>query len=304
MSDQREDMQNKIDLLQELKIDRESEAKGSSLSWVLVVLVVIGGGAVAAFFYFQSPQTQALEVEQTTQATKPKPKAIKVATTSQPHQPQDAVALTATGYVIARRVATVSSKITGKVEELFIEEGDQVQAGDLMARLDSTLLEAELRLAESQLSSVRSSLDELNVVLKQNRLNLERINTLHRKKLASLAQADDARLNVEVAEARIARLLKEIGVAQNRVALQKERLRDMEIRAPFSGIVIAKTAQPGEMISPVSAGGGFTRTGIGTLVDMSSLEAEVDVSETNIRRITKGQPVSVVLNAYPDLKLP
>ena len=105
-------------------------------------------------------------------------------------------------------------------------------------------------------------------------------------------------------QARIAAAREQVKVAERQVALQQTELDNMVIRAPFSGVAISKDAQPGEMVSPVSAGGGFTRTGICTIVDMKSLEIEVDVNESYINRVTAGQPVTAVLDAYPDWQIP
>src|SRR6185503_10582472 len=96
----------------------------------------------------------------------------------------------------------------------------------------------------------------------------------------------------------------ELLVAQRSLALRQQDVTDTEIRAPFAGVVTSKNAQPGEMISPMSAGGGFTRTGICTLVDMASLEFEVDVNEAYINRVRPGQPAEGVLDAYPDWRIP
>jgi RND family efflux transporter MFP subunit len=93
-------------------------------------------------------------------------------------------------------------------------------------------------------------------------------------------------------------------VAERQVALRQSDLDDTVIRAPFAGVALSKDAQPGEMVSPVSAGGGFTRTGISTIVDMSSLEIEVDVNESFINRVTPGQKVEATLDAYPDWRIP
>jgi RND family efflux transporter MFP subunit len=208
--------------------------------------------------------------------------------------------LDATGYVVARRQATVSAKTTGKVVDVFIEEGDVVEKGQILAVLDDSVPRAQLALAESRLQSARAALDELRVQLKQARLDLERTQELAERNLASQADLDRDGLDVEGLIARLDRADKEVTVADKSVAVQAQLLADMEIRAPFAGVVVAKAAQPGEMISPVSAGGGFTRTGICTIVDMDSLEVEVDVNEAYINRVTVRQPVQVTLNAYPD----
>ena len=212
--------------------------------------------------------------------------------------------LDATGYVVARRQATVSSKTTGKVVEVLVEEGMYVEEGQLLAQLDDSITRAQLELSESQLRASRASLDEMMVQLKQARLDLERTSGLAEARLASQADLDRDTLTVEGLTARVARVEQELNVAERHADVQRQMLADMQIRAPFAGVVVAKAAQPGEMISPVSAGGGFTRTGICTIVDMDSLEVEVDVNEAYINRVFPGQPATVALNAYPDVQIP
>ena len=212
--------------------------------------------------------------------------------------------LDATGYVVARRQATVSAKVTGKVQEVLIEEGMTVAPGQLLAQLDDAIHRAQLELAESQHRAAVAALDETRVQFKQAQLNLNRTQELAERQLASQADLDRDALAVEALQARIARAEQELGVAERSMDVQRQRLQDMQIRAPFGGVVIAKAAQPGEMISPVSAGGGFTRTGICTIVDMDSLEVEVDVNEAYINRVYPDQPASIALNAYPDVRMP
>ena len=180
--------------------------------------------------------------------------------------------LDASGYVTARMQATVSSKITGKVLEVFIEEGMFVEKGQILAQLDDSSVQAELNFAKTQLKEAQRVFNRTSELRKDN--------------LASQASLDAAESQVDGLKARL--------------DISKQIVADMQIRAPFSGVVINKAAQPGEMISPVSAGGGFTRTGIGTIVDMSSLEVEVDVNESYINRVQPGQPAITNLNAYPN----
>ncbi|HET7697290.1 MAG TPA: efflux RND transporter periplasmic adaptor subunit [Vicinamibacterales bacterium] len=212
--------------------------------------------------------------------------------------------LNASGYVTARRRATVSSKVTGKVVNVLIEEGQPVKAGQILATLDDTQVRAALAHAEAQLASARKSFAEDQARLRQAELNLGRRQQLLKERVVGRAELDDAQAEVDALKARIAYAEQQIGVAESQVNLQKTNLADMVVRAPFSGIAISKDAQPGEMISPVSAGGGFTRTGIGTIVDMSSLEIEVDVNETYINRVSRGQKVEAVLDAYQDWRIP
>jgi RND family efflux transporter MFP subunit len=212
--------------------------------------------------------------------------------------------LNASGYVVARRRATVSSKVTGKVLRILIEEGQPVREGQILAHLDDTQPRAELAYAEAQLASARKAAAEDQARLAQAELTLTRRQQLLKEQVVGKAELDEAQSNVDSLKARIAHTQLQVGVAESQVVLQKTQLADMVVRAPFSGIVISKDAQPGEMISPVSAGGGFTRTGIGTIVDMSSLEIEVDVSETYINRVVPGMKVEAVLDAYKDWPIP
>lgn len=207
--------------------------------------------------------------------------------------------LNASGYVTARRNATVSSKVTGRVIEVLIEEGMKVDAGQLLARLDDTNAAASFRLAEAQLESARQGLGETQAQLSQAERTLGRVQTLATARTASAAELDQATADVETWRARLGRQKAEIAVGERQLALWKQQLDDTAIRAPFAGVVTSKNAQPGEMISPMSSGG-FTRTGICTIVDMASLEVEVDVNESFINRVQPGQPVVVTLDSYPD----
>ncbi len=284
MSDESRD---KSALLGELRIDRSAEpvSSGRPLKWFLLIAIAGGLGFVLWFFEFPG-ESGAL--------------AVNTAVAREPPAAGGPSVLDATGYVVARRQATVSSKATGKVIEVRVEEGLVVEEGQLLARLDDSIPRAQLELARSQLEAARRYLAEIDVELRQARLDLQRTEELAERALASQADLDRNRLTVEGLIARLERSRQDVVVAERSSAVQQRIVEDMQIRAPFAGIVIAKAAQPGEMISPVSAGGGFTRTGICTIVDMDSLEVEVDVNEAYINRVYGGQPVQVTLNAYPD----
>jgi RND family efflux transporter MFP subunit len=216
----------------------------------------------------------------------------------------DHTVLNASGYVTARRAATVSSKVTGKVVEVLIEEGMKVKEGQVVARLDDTNVKASLAVAQAQLESAKTAVEETRAQLKQAESEFQRTTNLVKQNIASQSDLDKAEADAKSLEARLARQERDITVAERQVALWQQQLDDMVIRAPFPGIVTTKDAQPGEMISPVSAGGGFTRTGIGTIVDMDSLEIEIDVNESYINRVQPGQPVVATLDAYPEWKIP
>ena len=212
--------------------------------------------------------------------------------------------LNASGYVTARRAATVSSKVTGKVVEILIEEGMKVKEGQVVARLDDTNVKTSLDVAQAQLESAKTAVDETRAPLKQAESEFQRATNLARQNIASQSDLDKAESDAKSLAARLARQQRDITVAERQVDLWRQQMDDMVIRAPFDGVVTTKDAQPGEMISPVSAGGGFTRTGIGTVVDMGSLEIEIDVNESYINRVEPGQPVVATLDAYPDWKIP
>ena len=274
-----------------LRIPQEERGGGRGKPIVLVTIVLLLIALVAGGWYWATAM-QAATV-----------RVAPVTAQTGAAAAQGAV-LNASGYVVARRRATVSSKVTGKVLRILIEEGQPVREGQVLAQLDDTQPRAALAYADAQLASARKAAAEDQARLAQAELTLTRRQQLLKEQVVGKAELDEAQSNVDSLKARIAHTQLQVGVAESQVALQKTQLADMVVRAPFSGIVISKDAQPGEMISPVSAGGGFTRTGIGTIVDMSSLEIEVDVSETYINRVTPRMKVEAVLDAYKDWPIP
>ena len=282
-------MSDPIDDLSALRIERPplDPTRRSWGKWVVAAIVAAGLGAA---WWQWSQRVVPIEVE--------------VAQVTQRAAGTQASVLNASGYVTARRRATVSSKVTGKVIEVNVEEGMAVRAGQVLARLDDSTMRASLALAEAQLEASRQAIPEVEVRLDEARRVQARRQRLASDGLVTAAEIDTANADVQSLTARIAALREQIRVAEQQVALQRTALDDMVIRAPFSGVAISKDAQPGEMVSPVSAGGGFTRTGICTIVDMSSLEIEVDVNESYINRVAASQPVSAVLDAYPDWTIP
>jgi HlyD family secretion protein len=275
--------------LDALRIEREPEGRGLGrwIIWtgLIIVLAVLGFGA-----WRWITRERPIEVQLTT-------------VTMRPAGTQAAV-LNASGYVTARRRATVSSKITGKVVEVNVEEGRRVAQGQVLARLDDSAPRAGLALAQAQAEAARRALRENEVRLAQAQLNQRRTAQLLQERIASQSQLDDAKAESDSIEARVAALQEQIRVAERQIEVQQAELDNYVIRAPFSGIAISKDAQAGEMVSPVTAGGGFTRTGICTIVDMNSLEIEVDVNESYISRVTPGQDADAVLDAYPDWHIP
>jgi len=212
--------------------------------------------------------------------------------------------LDATGYVVARRMATVSAKVTGKVREVLIEEGQHVEAGEVMATLDPVDAAAQRDLAAAQLAAARSQIAGAQARLHEAETSAARLGQLVEQQLVSQAQYDQAVAERDALRAQLLTARRQAQVAEDQLAVADNGVDNTVVRAPFAGVVIAKAAQPGEMISPLSAGGGFTRTGIGTIVDMDSLEVEVDVGESYIGRVKPGMPIEATLNAYPDWQIP
>jgi RND family efflux transporter MFP subunit len=278
------------DDLAALRIERTPVAPGASRRWVLWVVVLIlalaGGGAAWTW------------------ATRERPAEVEVGTVTARAAGSQAAVLNAAGYVTARRRATVSAKITGKVVEVNVEEGMAVKEGQVLARLDDSTMRAALALAEAQAEAARRAVLENEVRLEEARINLDRHTKLSKIGVSTMAELDAARANYDSTAARIAALQQQATVAERQVQVARTALDDTIVRAPFSGVAISKDAQPGEMVSPISAGGGFTRTGICTIVDMRSLEIEVDVNESYINRVRENQDVTAVLDAYPDWQIP
>ena len=277
------------DELAALRIEREPDLRGGSrwVAWI-VLIAVLGAGGVALWRW----------------ATRQRPVAVETATVSERAAGTQAAVLNASGYVTARRRATVSSKITGKVVEVNVEEGMAVTEGQVLARLDDATLRAGLALAEAQATAARSGVRENEVRLAEAKVTLARRNQLLADKLVTQADVDAAQAEVDSLDARISASREQVRVAERQIELERTNLDNTIIRAPFSGIAISKDAQPGEMVSPVSAGGGFTRTGICTIVDMRSLEIEVDVNESYINRVKPDQDVTAALDAYPEWQIP
>jgi RND family efflux transporter MFP subunit len=272
-----------------LRIEREEEKPpGRYPLYLLLLMLAVLAGAAAWYFLLRPPA--ALEVRTVVAREVGGGAAVTV--------------LNASGYVTARRQATVSAKFTGRVTEVLIEEGMDVEEGQVLARLDDSNLRPALALAEAQLTSARRGVDETRALLTEAVANYERTQQLVERELASAAELDRSRALARSLEAQLERKQADVEVAGRQVDIFLQQIEDSVIRAPFAGIIVAKNAQPGEMISPVSAGGGFTRTGIGTIVDMASLEIEIDVNEAYINRVAAGQPVVATLDAYPEWKIP
>jgi RND family efflux transporter MFP subunit len=285
-------MDDKATLLNQLRIDRGSESAptGKGRIWLIAALPLLAAAGMAIWWW-----------------TRPTPPAVHI-TAAQPIA-GDGVAsagsiLDASGYVVARRQATVASKITAKMVELDIEEGDQVKAGQIIAKLDDTNIRAALNQAGAQLEFAKASLAETQVNLVNAQRDYDRQKNLLQSHFVSQAAVDNAQTTADALRAQLATQHSNVAVVERAMSVAERNLDDTIVRAPFSGIVTVKAAQPGEMVSPISAGGGFTRTGIGTIVDMDSLEIQVDVNENFINRVRSNQQASAKLNAYPDWQIP
>jgi RND family efflux transporter MFP subunit len=288
-------MNTNADLLKELRIDRNAAASEPGPSrrglWIglgVALGVVALGGAGWALFGGE----KALEVKTAAVAA--------IATSSS----GSASVLDATGYVVPRRIATVSAKVTGKVREVLIEEGQRVEAGQIMATLDPIDADSNRALALSQLGAARSQVGSVQAQLKEAEANAARLGQLVGQKLVSRQQFEQAIATRDSLRAQLATAQRNAEVSQDSLRIADNGVDNTIVRAPFAGVIIAKSAQPGEIISPSAAGGGFTRTGIGTIVDMDSLEVEVDVNEAYIGKVQPKMPVEATLNAYPDWKIP
>lgn len=275
--------------LDDLRIERNAEPEPSSRLWAVVIGILILALAGGIVLWLKRPG------------------AIPVRTVVVREAAGNGIertVLNASGYVTARRQATVSSKITAKVIEVLVEEGMKVQEGQILARLDDTNVKTSLHLAEAQSLSATNALAETRVRIKEADQELQRQTGLLKNKIGTQADYDRAEAAHLALKARLEQQQAEVAVAEKQVAYWQQQMDDTIVRAPFAGIVTSKNAQPGEMISPISAGGGFTRTGIATVVDMESLEIEIDVNESYINRVRAGQAVAATLDAYPEWKIP
>ena len=272
-----------------LRIDRTTVTSGGNRTGLYATIaVVVVALAAGAWFYLRPKPTEITTVVAEAESSGP-----SLGTS----------VLNASGYVVARRMATVSSKVTGKVLEIYVEEGMEVKKDQVLARLDPVNSSTVLTMAERELAAARSNLTEIEVRLAEARRNLERNEALVKQQLVSQTALDTSRAEANALAARLAASQAQVKVSESSLAMRRNDFNDLNVRAPFDGVVISKDAQPGEMISPMSAGGGFTRTGIATIVDMSSREVEVDVNEAYINRVKSNQRVEATLDAYPDAPL-
>ena len=287
--------------LKNLRIERNQTAplddrRDSSLIICVLVFLLIAA-ALSTRGWLTTVPTQEAAAEVATAPTSPGKLSPEDAVPSS--APSTSI-LDATGYVVARQAATVSATTTGKVVAVLIEEGMAIQEGEIMARLDDSSALAQFSLSMAQLNEAQAAARELQALIHSKKLEISRASELIQKRLVSQSSFDQLTTDLDTLIAQSETANKVIAVSERRVDIDRVALDDLLIRAPFSGVVIKKSAQTGEIISPVSAGGSFTRTGIGTIVDMNSLEVEVDVSETYINRVKQDQNATIKLSAYPE----
>lgn len=267
-----------------LRINEEERRASRRPSWRLVALAALVAFAGAGYWLYG--RVPAVEVAP-----------VRVVPAGRP------AVLNASGYVTPRRRATIAAKITGRVNEVFAEEGMRVKVGQVLATLDDSDARARLLSAKAEQTATAATLADLRVNLANAERDRQRSEALWKEGAVSEQSVDQARTAVESLRARIALADEQVRAAGARAKVAEQDLENTVIRAPFAGLVVSKDAQRGEMVSPISAGGGFTRTGIATIVDMTSLEIEVDVNESSLARVTPEQPVQAVLDAYPDWKI-
>ncbi|MGY8986177.1 MAG: efflux RND transporter periplasmic adaptor subunit [Sphingomonadales bacterium] len=306
-------MKNKSALLGKLKIDRQEEDSSFSMpiSMVIGIVTLTVIFVFIGFYFFSSNQTslpndaQSQNEMAVDEVETPLGSGSELGSFNQVQTKvkKDDRILNASGYITARRMATVSSQIMGLITDVLVEEGMAVSEGQVLARLDNEIALVDKKLAEGQVALQKSRLGSVMVNLAEAERVLVRASKLKVENFSSEASVTRAQTDVDILKATIQNIEADIRVAELGVQRQDERVKNHVIRAPFSGIVTVKNAQPGEIVAPSSAGGGFTRTGICTIVDMDSLEIEVDVNEAFIGRISKGQRVEAKLDAYPEWQI-
>lgn len=194
--------------------------------------------------------------------------------------------ISANGYVVARTKASVSSKILGRLAWVGITEGSLVRSGQVIARLEASDYRAGLLAARANIAQ-----GEAQVVQAQR--DLKRAQALRSQGLLPESELENVQTRLQVASAQLNAARAQAGVAE-------ANLENTNVRAPFTGTVLRKDAEVGEIVAPSSAGGGLTRTAIVTMADLTTLEVEVDVNEAYIAQVTNGQPARITLDAYPD----
>ena len=266
---------------------QRSQSKMGKRIFYASIPVIIFAGIVAAAFAFRNQKP-----------------VVEVATAAKPDAGGPQALLNASGYITPRRRATIAAKITGRVTGVFFDEGTRVAEGQLLATLDDSDVKRALDSAKADRNSAQAAIADYEVQLKNAQISLHRAEQLQKAGVQTQEALDNATTNADSLKAKIELAKQQVAAAESRIGVAQQAVDNCTIRAPFAGIVVSKDAQVGEMVSPISAGGGFTRTGIATVVDMRSNEIEVDVNESYIARVENGQHVTATLDAYPDKPFP
>ncbi|MCK9281198.1 MAG: efflux RND transporter periplasmic adaptor subunit [Melioribacteraceae bacterium] len=268
--------ENKVDL-SSLKINRNQEKRGNGKKYIrpIIIISVIIAVVIISYLAFQSFVSGEIEVTTTNASI------ISSSETS--------AVLTASGYVVAQRKAAVASKGTGRLVFLGVEEGDPVYKNQIIARLEDSDIKAQLDQAKAN-----QMLQEAG--LKDATNQFERVKSL--LKTNSSTQSE-----VDAAEARYLSVLASIQLAKASVTASEVAMENTLIRAPFNGTVLTKNADVGEIVAPFAASAS-SKAAVVTIADMTSLQLETDVSESNIFRIKPGQSCEITLDAYPRIKYP
>jgi len=266
---------------------QRSQSKMGKRIFYASIPVIIFAGIVAAAFAFRNQKP-----------------VVEVATAAKPDAGGPQALLNASGYITPRRRATIAAKITGRVTGVFFDEGTRVAEGQLLATLDDSDVKRALDSAKADRDAAHAAIADYEVQLRNANIQLKRAQDLQAAGVQTQETLDNARTAVDSLKAKIELAKQQVAAAESRIGVAQQAVDNCTIRAPFAGIVVSKDAQVGEMVSPNSAGGGFTRTGIATIVDMKSNEIEVDVNESYIARVENGQHVTATLDAYPDKPIP
>src|SRR6266849_8681015 len=265
---------------------RSKSGMGKRIVYAAIPVLLFAGIVVAAFAFRNQKAV------------------VEVVSAAKPDAGGPQTLLNASGYITPRRRATIAAKITGRVTGVFFDEGTRVKEGQLLSTLDDSDYKRALDSAKADRDAAQAAIADLEVQLRNAEIQLRRAQQLRESGIQTQEALDNARTTADSLQAKIALTKQQVAAAESRIAVAQQAVDNCVIRAPFPGIVVSKDAQVGEMVSPNSAGGGFTRTGIATIVDMKSNEIEVDVNESYIERVENGQQVTATLDAYPDKPIP
>ncbi len=265
---------------------RSKSGMGKRIVYAAIPVLLFAGIVVAAFAFRNQKAV------------------VEVAAASRADSAGPQTALNASGYITPRRRATIAAKITGRVTGVFFDEGTRVKEGQLLATLDDADAKRALDSAKADRDAAHAAIADYEVQLRNSQILLRRAEQLQQAGVQTQEALDNATTAVDSLKAKIVLARQQVAASEARIGVAQQAVDNCTIRAPFAGIVVSKDAQVGEMVSPISAGGGFTRTGISTIVDMHSNEIEVDVNESYIAKVAAGQEVTATLDAHPDKPFP